>query len=425
MKHVIKTKRRLQTRLRLALTAACALTAGLLASSAVAQEGTPRELPGESPTGTTGTPFEEALRITVGASVAYDNNFFRDPGILRNPQSETITTGYVGLHIDKPYSQQRFFLGATATTYRYETNSYLDFTGFDYRAAWYWHLTPRINGTLSASRVETPTQFQYTFSRQSDVMIADNYVFDLNGQLFGGWYVLLGISQLNLTSQQGSLQGQPDYRETRSHAGIRYLFQTGTSIDALWRHIDGNQDSQVINNVIVASSSNYRENQSELRGTWSISLKSNLSARVTYLDRNYDQTPASDFSGTAGELGFNWLPTEKLSLRLAAVRNIEAWQSLTSNYRVSNTFSFTPSWRPTAKTNFYLNLRRTYDDYPATSTAVPERKDTTDSAGVGFNWLALRHLSIGVSVQYEERSSNNPLVEYNDTIGRINASLTF
>jgi hypothetical protein len=196
-------------------------------------------------------------------------------------------------------------------------------------------------------------------------------------------------------------------------------------IDALWRRTDGNQDSQVVNNVIVANAQNYKQDDDELRVTWAVSPKSSLTGRVTYLDRRYDEIPANDFSGTAGELGYNWLPTEKLTMRFSAVRNIEPWQSLSSNYRVSDSLAFTPTWRPSVKTHLYLDLRRTWDDYPASSTALPERKDTTDSALLGLNWLALRHLSIDISVQYQERSSNDPLVEYDDTIAKISASIIF
>ena len=140
------------------LVISCACVAGSFLPLANAQYGPPRD----ALTGTTGAPLEEGPRIAVGASVAHDSNFFRDPGIVRSPQSETITTGYAGLLIDKPYAQQRFFLSATATAYRYDKNSYLDFEGFDYRAAWYWHLTPRVSGILSADRTQTPTQFQNT-----------------------------------------------------------------------------------------------------------------------------------------------------------------------------------------------------------------------------------------------------------------------
>ncbi len=72
-----------------------------------------------------------------------------------------------------------------------------------------------------------------------------------------------------------------------------------------------------------------------------------------------------------------------------------------------------------------MTLQRTYDNYPSSSTVIPERKDTTDIAALGLNWLVLRNLSIGANLLYEQRSSNNPLVEYDATVGRISASLIF
>ena len=39
--------------------------------------------------------------------------------------------------------------------------------------------------------------------------------------------------------------------------------------------------------------------------------------------------------------------------------------------------------------------------------------------------LPLRNLSIGASVQRQQRSSNDPLVEYDATVARVSASLTF
>jgi exopolysaccharide biosynthesis operon protein EpsL len=409
------------SRHRLLSAALGTLVAGLLVRPVGAQYEPPRDTTRDE----TGFPLEDARRISLGVTVSYDSNFFRDPAILRDAQSDTIVTGFVGFHIDKPYGQQRLRLDAIATAYRYHNFSYLNFEGLDYRAAWDWRLTSRLSGTLSANRTQTPTQFQDTFSRQSDVTTNKNYAFNVDGWLFGGWHILLGIAYSNLSSQQESLQGSPDFRETRGDAGIRYLFQSGSSIDALWRRVDGEQDSQVINNVIVVSSENYKEDQYELRANWIVSAASTVTGRVTNFDRRYDVTPQNDFSGTGGELGWSWSPTSKLSMRLAATRNIVPWQSLTSNHRVSNVFSFAPTWQATAITRVYLSYQRTYDDYPATSATTPERKDTTGIAVLGLNWLALRSLTIGASVQYQNRTSNNPLVEYDTTIARISASLSF
>jgi hypothetical protein len=172
---------------------------------------------------------------------------------VRSVESETITTAYAGFRIDKPYAQQRFYLDATATAYSYANFSELDFTGLNYFGAWYWHLTPRISGSLSASRTETPTQFSYTLSRQSNVATDENYVFNLAGNVSGGWHVLLGASQVDRTSEQSSLQSVPDYSEYRGEAGIRYLFRPGNQVDAIWRRVDGTQAAQVLGGVVVAN----------------------------------------------------------------------------------------------------------------------------------------------------------------------------
>jgi exopolysaccharide biosynthesis operon protein EpsL len=368
---------------------------------------------------------EDWLRLTVGGSVSHDSNLFRDSGLLVPTESETITTGSVGLRVDKPYSQQRFFLDASATAYRYSKFSDLDFNALNYYGAWYWSLTSRLTGTLSAGRVQTPTQFSYTVSRQSNVVTSENYAFTLDGWLTAGWHVLLGASKYDRTSEQSSLQSQPDYSESRGEAGIRYLFQTNTSFDVLWRRIRGEQAGQVIGGVQVASAADYQEDQAELAVSWPITAQSTLAGRVTRLDRHYEQAPQFDFNGTAGELRYSWVPTAKVGLALSAARNLVPFQGgFGANYRVSNSFAVAPTWRATSKISVYATLQRTYESYPSTG-AASEREDTLTQGALGLNLLATRHLSLTASVWRDQRASNVPLVEYVTTVSRLGATLIF
>lgn len=419
----LSTQGRVAHDYRAALAATCMALAAGVSLPVVAQE---PPAPREAPPTTAEIPLEGARFIAAGASVTHDSNFFRDPGLLRAVESETITTAYAGLRIDKPYAQQRFYLDVMATVYRYDKFNDLDFSGLNYFGAWYWHLTPRISGTLSASRTEAPTQFQYTLSRQSNVTIDESYVFNLVGNVSGGWHVLLGASAVDRTSEQSSLQSVPDYTEYRGEAGIRYAVRPGTQVDALWRRIDGNQAAQVLSGVVVAREDNYKEDQTELSVTWGISAKSTLFGRATYVDRRYEQTPQFDFSGTAGEIRFDWRPTSKVDVMASAARNLYPFQGgIQSNYRVSNTFSLVPGWRPTATTRLYLDLRLTDEEYPTTTGSSTEREDTIERAILGFDWRALRNLSIGATVAYEQRTSSVALAEYEVTLGRLSATLVF
>lgn len=369
---------------------------------------------------------EYGLQLRAGLTASHDTNFFRDPGILRSVESENIATAYAGVRFDKQYGMQRFLVDATATAYRYDKFGYLDFNGLNYLAAWYWQVTPRISGTLTAGRSEAPTQFQDTFSRQSNVAINENYAFTLLGQLNGGWHALLGASHAERSSEQSSLQTTPDFTENRAEAGVRYLFRSGNTVDALYRRIRGDQDSRTIGGVALSSGDDYREEQGEARFAWVITpAKSTLTGRLTYLDRRYDNTPQFDFDGFAGDLRYIWNPVAKLALNIAAAREISPFQGgLTSNYRVRNTLSVAPTWNATAKTTVYMTLQRSQDEYP-TNVAGFEREDTTDRAVIGIGWQAARSLSLGANVLREQRSSNDPLVRYDTTVGTVNASLTF
>ena len=367
----------------------------------------------------------DALKVLVGGSVAHDSNLFRVSDVSASPQSETIGTAYVGLRFDKPYAQQRFQLGATVTEYHYDRFSYLNFTALDYRAAWLWHLTPRVSGSLRASRTETPTQFQDQMSVQSNVRTTESYGVDVDGLIAGGWHILAGLDHASSKGENTVVQNQPNYRQNSVDAGVKYLFRSGSHIAVLARRNEGDQDDRFQNNVVVPSTDDYAQDDTEVRGTWLINAKSTLTGRVTYLDRRYDQAPLRNYSGTAGAIGYDWRPTSKVNLRFSATRDIAPWQSSTSAYRTSNTFSLKPTWQATAKISVSAGLLRRYDDYPSAVAGVPDRKDTTDYAALSAEWTPLRSLSISASVFRLVRSSNDPLGEYSTTVSKIGAALTF
>jgi exopolysaccharide biosynthesis operon protein EpsL len=367
----------------------------------------------------------DGLRIAVGASVEHDSNLFRVSGASASAQSETISTGYVGLRFDKPYAQQRFQLDATMTTYRYDRFSYLDFNAFDYRAAWLWHVTPRVSGSLRASRNQRPTQFQEQTGFQSNVRTLENYGFDVDGLISGGWHVVAGIGRASFRGEGAVVQNEPNYRQNNVEAGIRYLFKTGSDVSVVRRRIQGDQDDRLVNNVVVPGTEDYRQDDNELRGMWIVSAKSTLTGRVTYLDRHYDQAPQRDFSGTTGDIGYNWRPTNRLSFHLTAARYIAPWQGLGSTYRTREVLSLMPAWKATAKTTVSAGLRRTYDDYPSAVAGLPDREDTTDHAVLGVEWNPQRSLSINASVLRQVRSSSDPLVNYDTTVAKLGVAFAF
>ncbi|HEU4708647.1 MAG TPA: exopolysaccharide biosynthesis protein, partial [Methylophilaceae bacterium] len=94
---------------------------------------------------------DDAFNILAGAGVRYEDNLFRvdDGAALGNASKhDWVYTTNAGIKFDKVYSLQHVQLEATVTDNKYQENDFLDWTGFNYRAAWLWSITPRLTGTL-------------------------------------------------------------------------------------------------------------------------------------------------------------------------------------------------------------------------------------------------------------------------------------
>lgn len=363
------------------------------------------------------------LESAPGGSVSHDSNLFQVSGLLTSPQSDTLGTGYIGLCLDDPYSWQRVQPDATATGYRIDRSSCRDFDGFDYRAPLRWRLGPRVSGSLKASRART--LFQDPLSNQRSTRTIENYGIDVDGWIADGWHVLAGLAHFSSTGENSAFQDSSDYQQDNLDAGLKYLSTTGSDIAILWRKIERDQDDRLLNNINVPSTEVYRQDETELRGTWIISAESTLTGRVTYVDRRYDLSPPHDFSGSAGKIGFSWRPTSKIDLRLSAVRAIEPWKSLSSTYRASHNFVIAPTWQATDEISVSAGVRRTYDDFPSAEAGVPNREDKIDHAVLSAKWRPMRNLTINATAFREQRSANVPLVDDSATVGTIDAEFSF
>lgn len=366
----------------------------------------------------------DTLNFVLGGTVASDSNLFRRPDSL-GPQSEIISTGYVGLRVDKPYAQQRFQLSATETTARYEKFSYLNFDATSYRGAWLWHLTPRVSGTLSAERTEALAPFDETLGAQRNVRTSDNRIFNLDALIFGGWHMLLGASWLKQASEQ-AFQFQPDFRSVRKELGIRYVARSGSSVTATGRSTDG----EYLHSVFDPANSGidgFREDEIEFGANWLSSGNSTVSGRLAWVKRRHDNFSQRDFSGLAGDLGYVWTPAGKLSFAFSAGQNIRPFQDLFSNYVVERALSFTPTWRIGERTAVRMRLEQVQSDFRGGTVARPggTRSDTARTALIGADWLPLRSVTLGATLQHQRRSSNESLANYDATIASVSASLMF
>ncbi len=366
---------------------------------------------------------EDTLNVVAGAGVTYESNLFR---VANDPESDIISKANVGLRIDKRYAQQRFQFDITETASRYSKFSQLDFDALDYRGAWLWHLSPRVSGTLSASRSENPVPFEDRLGiNRRDVRTNENYVFSLDAWVFGGWHLLLGASAEEQTSEQ-PFQTTPDFRSVSGETGVRYLTPSGNSITVTQRLIVGEYLHKVPN-PINSVDDDYRQLESGLQANWILNEYSTVTGRLGWVERNHDIATERDFSGPAGDLGYIWTPTDKLGFEWIASRRISVYQRVVSSYVVDNVLSFTTVWRASERVTLRMRLEVMESDFRGglVASSVPPRSDTRAIARVGADWMLLRSITVGASLEQQRRSSNESLNNYDATIASINAAFQF
>lgn len=372
----------------------------------------------------------DVFNVVLGSSLTYDANVFRlpdKPQLVggRRVVSDKIGVFFAGLRIDKPYAQQHFQLDVTETAYRYGNRPHQNFDALDYRGAWLWRLTPRLGGTLSAERKKSSVSYDNFRGSQTNTRTSNNRSFKLDGQVFGGWHLLLGVSR---DEQENSVPflAEQDFRTTEGEAGVNYVAGSGSSITVTRRANRGDYLNRQIDAATLFDN-RFRERESELKASWVVSGRSSLSARLTRIARRHEHFAQRDFSGRTGELGYAWAPTDKLRLNLSAKRNIAPFLGASSSYSVSDTLSFTPAWQVSARTAVDMSFNRTEQDFPGSvdPSLGPARSDTLNSLQLGVNWSPPRNVSIRASLQRDRRSSNHAEFEFDDTIASFSASLTF
>jgi exopolysaccharide biosynthesis operon protein EpsL len=367
----------------------------------------------------------DVFNIGVGGTVTHDSNLFRTPDSA-GPKSDTINTGYVGLHINKPYAQQRFQLDVTETAYRYNKSSDLDFDSLSYRGAWLWHLGPRISGTLAADRSESLVRFEDTTGTNRNVRVSENRMFNEDVEMSTPWHLLFGIAQSEQRSER-TIEAQPDFHSVSVEIGSRYLTQSGNSITFVRRHVEGDYLNAIFDPT-NSTNDGFRQYESELQANWILNAKSTVTGRLAWLERHNNNFAQRDFSGPAGRITYIWTPAAKIRADLSARRDISPWQDVIATYKVDNAISIEPIWEVSAKITVRARLEHV-QSYFRGGAVLPAngqtRRDTTNNALVGVNWLPLRSLTVGARLERQQRSSNDALAEYDATVAIISALLQF
>ena len=394
---------------------------------------------------------DDAFNILAGASARYEDNLFRveDGTPLGNASKhDWVYTTNAGIKFDKVYSLQHVQLEATVTDNKYQENDFLDWTGFNYRGAWLWSITPRLTGTLVASRNETLNNFgdfrridPSTGGSRNLRSIQTNERGEATADflLWGGWHLVGGVSQIESRNSQ-SFNEVGDFTQDSAEFGGRYVFRSGTELTLVQRESKGDYNRPL--DTLQQFDTGYDQSETEAKLDWLVSGKSRITAKLAYVDREHDHFKDRDYSGMTGLLAWRWIPTGKLMINTGLSRNLHSFQESNAilfgglpafragdysySYYVADTFTFSPVWAITAKTSLRFRYDYSDRDYRGDISLVsPSRRDKVQSAVLTAEWQALRSLLVSAEARYEDRNSDRTGYDYDASSLGITAQLMF
>jgi len=363
---------------------------------------------------------QDTVNVIAGLSRTMDDNFFRK---ATSPVSETITTSYATLSVNKQYSMQRLNFEYTIRNNAYQNYSSLDSVGNNYKGSWIWSLTPRLTGSVSAFRSETALGFidaTYVAANKPPILTSEvqNFLMDWAPQ--GGMHFLGGFTRSVVLNSSNFL---PDRGNTINSIdlGVKYEFPSGSAVTVMQHQRQGE-----FANFSLSLPQSFSENESEAKFNWRVSAKSSVNMRVGFVAREHDQVgitdySARDYSDWVGDASVSWAPTSKLQLTAAAASSIGSYQTTNANYARNNSLSFTPTYACTSKI------------LVSGSASISEREvvggfnetDTIENASLGVDWMPRRYVSLGAKLQKMSRTSTTANKDFSDLMTILTANVNF
>jgi exopolysaccharide biosynthesis operon protein EpsL len=376
----------------------------------------------------------DTLNFGLAASRTLDDNVFRlapttDPNLaIGSPEKgDTSTATTLSIAVDKTLGRQRLKLDTHFSTVRYERFKLLNHEPSDLKAVWQWQFGNRLRGELSASHRQSLSGFGDFRTPVKNIVTNESGYGSLYLKVGADWEAFASATRSEATNSNGA-QLTSNSRTEAMETGLRHTSGSGNWLSLRLRHLDAPYPNlQLAAGTRVDNS--FRQNDIEADGAWQLTGASRINGRIGRTQRRHAQVSARDYSGATGRISWDWQPTGKTLINLAAKREIGGNSDEIATYVVTRRLAFAPSWTPTAKTRLQLSLERSQRSFAGDPGfilgALPKREDNIRTASLSASYAPHRSLLFSVSLQDDRRDSNYAGLPYRDRTTYLSAQFSF
>jgi glycosyltransferase involved in cell wall biosynthesis len=370
--------------------------------------------------------------IFVADQFTYDNNVFRLPSGVdiatligpRASRGDHINTTSLGLNSQWAVAKQFITLDVDVDANRYVRNDNLNNVSSNDALKWNWILGDRLTGQVGTDFIRSLGSFYNTFNYQRDMVNQTEYWGSARYAVGPHLALFGGVLYTNTSLSQPALKVN-DNRRKAVDFGLEYVTAAARTFDFDYRYTDARYShSSFLNGVTF--NPDYRDETGRVTFKDVLTEKTKIEALVGYLKRTYPSAAIGSFSGDIWRLAFEWHPTDKTELVIAASRDLQAQLSTQTDYFVSKAVSISPTWIASEKITLSVGLTRDQQDYIGTNQfaiSLGNRRDLVNAGQINVVYSPLvftpvRGLTFNFTFRREHHGSNQPTLSYNDSIGK-------
>ena len=361
---------------------------------------------------------EQPLKLRASGGVIYDSNLFRlsedtdaQAAIGTSNTADTIYRLGAGGKYEVRQSRQTFIAEANFSAYKFQSFSNLDNISDDLRGQWLWQAGNDWNGNLGVGQRRYLENFANIQQNVRD-MINQNWIYGSAN------YLVQSRVKLTLdTSFYDTRHGEETRNVLDSKIGnaaftVSWVTPALNTVGLQYRTANARFPNEDATTQIENA---YRDDELSLVALWIASSASEVTARVGYTERKFDELPNRNFSDPTWRLTYLWQVTGKTALEFATWREISGFEDLSANYVRLTGISVVPTWSITPQMVLrgrVMYWTRNYLGDPGIVPITERREDKDHVYQISALWTPRRLTELVFMVESGRRTSNQAFADY-------------
>lgn len=303
-----------------------------------------------------------------------------------------------GVSFDETYGIQEITGNASVAKIDFDRLQILDHYDKEADLDWHWHTAGDISGDLGFTYQKDLTPFIDFHLLDLNMRTQSSEYADIKWLITPSYRLTAGFTNYHL--DYDLLSQQPaDRNEGRTLFGIDYLASSGSSIGLQYQHIAATFPVAETIGLLTVNN-DYSQNEVKLKIDWNASAITQVHFLGGWVNREYDDLPALNFSGPNSRITVDWLPTTRLTLVGALWREIGSVDDLTAAYSLNHGVDAEAKWEISEKFRLEGKYQYIREDFSQSATVetTPYLSGSVRTATILFTYLPTRHFELRTSL---------------------------